>query len=166
MRARGTTLIELAMGLAIAAVVSAAVLTGAAAVARGVRHHLASAQAASRPADALEAMLADVQADPRWSVCQASRCSRYVGESHGVVVVTRERAWAIGSGGLRVCSGEHCERVLASATALQVIADTAEGDRITRGEIIRRPEGAVRRLELRLWLADGRPRSRSLWMAP
>jgi len=147
-------------------VVSAAVLTGAAAVAGGIRNHLASARAASRPADALEAMLADVEADPRWSVCQASRCSRYVGESHGVVLVTGERAWAIGPGGLRVCSGEHCERVLASAISLQVIADTAAGDRTSRREITRRPEGAVRRLELRLWLADGKLRSRSLWMAP
>lgn len=166
MKARGMTLVELAVGLAIAAMVSAGVLTGAAAVARRVRHDLALAQAASGPADALAAMLGDLRRDPRWSVCQASRCTHHVGDSHGVVVVANEHAWAIGPGGLRVCSPQHCEPILSSATALQVVADTTEGDRISRKEIVRRPAGVMRRLEIRLWLADGTARSRSLWLGP
>jgi hypothetical protein len=161
------SLVELMVGLAIASIVAAVVMAGAAATATQVRRELAAARLAEGPRDVLAAMLADVRRDPAWSACLTTvRCPAYVGRSYGVALVANTHAWAIHDGGLRVCSKEHCELALGGVTALQVWVDAEEGGFVRRDEISHAPEGRLRRVEIRIWLTDGSRRSRSTWLGP
>lgn len=160
------TLVELLAGLAIGSIVAAGAVAGAAAVASRVRADLASARAYAGPADALEAMLADVRSDPAWLACSVPACPGKLGRSHGVALVANEHAWAVHDGGLRLCWQSHCEVALRGVSAMQVFVDRHDGGRVHRIEVPQRAAGNVRRIEIRLWLVDGTSRSRSAWTGP
>ncbi|UPG91955.1 hypothetical protein L2Y96_09365 [Luteibacter aegosomaticola] len=165
------TLVELVVGLALAAIVAAGAVTGATAVTLHVRRDIAAAREAAGPGDVLDAMVGDVLADRSpgkgWSVCRVERgCAAHVGQGHGVALLAHGHAWVMGAGGLRVCGAAHCELVLPGASALQVWVDRHDGERIRRVEGFHPVAGAIRHVELQLWLADGTSRSRSAWVAP
>jgi prepilin-type N-terminal cleavage/methylation domain-containing protein len=166
MSARGMTLVELVVGLAIAAIVAAGVMAGAAAIARQVQRDLAAARAGADTADVLEAILADVRSDPAWVACRVARCPAYLGRSHGTALWANGHAWAVHDGGLRICWQSHCELALRGVSAMQVFVDRRDGLRVHRVEAPSRVPGVTRRVEVRLWLADGSRRSRSASVGP
>jgi prepilin-type N-terminal cleavage/methylation domain-containing protein len=167
MKARGMTLVELIVGLAVASTVAAVVLVGSAAIATQVRRGFASSEAAATADAVLAAMLADVRRDRGWSTCLPARgCPVYVGGAYGMaLVVGQQRAWTI-QDGLRLCAGKHCERVFEDATALQVLVDIEVDDGIRRDEARRGDASRARLVELRLSLRDGTSRSRWAWIPP
>jgi hypothetical protein len=165
------TLIELVVGLALAAIVAAGAVTGATAVALRVRRDVAAAREVAGPGEILNAMLGDLLADrsrgAAWSVCRVERaCKAHVGQGHGVALLANGHAWVMGEGGLRVCSVAHCELVLPGVSSLQVWVDRKEGEYTHRVEAFRPVAGVVQRVEVALWLADGSRRSHSAWVAP
>lgn len=165
MKARGMTLIELLVALTVAALVTAVVLTGSSALATQYRRSLGVIRDGMRPGDALAAILADIRRDPGWLACLPSHgCPVYVGSEHGMAIVANGHAWAIHDRGLRSCSPERCELVMAGVSALQVFVDTREGEVLRRAEASHAAARRAHRVEIRLWLADGSMRSRSAWV--
>lgn len=160
------SLIELLVGPAVGSIVAAGAMAGAAAGAAQVRSVLASMRIEGGPAEALDAMLADVRGDPAWLACRVAACPGGLGRSHGIALVAGGHAWAVHNGRLRICWHSHCEVALRGVSAMQVFVDRHDGGRVHRVEAPDGAVGAPRRVEIRLWLADGTPRSRSTWIAP
>lgn len=167
MKVRGVTLIELAMGLLLAAIVAAVVMTGAAALAAQARRNgpRVPVAAVAGVGDVLDAMLAEARTTGRWAACRVGRtCGGEAGVGHGVGWVAGGHRWEVRDGELRVCSAAHCEAAMARVVALQVFVDIAEDDGIRRIEAPVVDAGRVSRVELRLSLADGSQHARSAWV--
>jgi hypothetical protein len=160
------SLVELLVGLAVGSIVAVGAMAAAAAGAAHVRSVLASIRTEAGPADALNAMLADVRRDPAWVACRVAACPGGLGRSHGIALVAGGHAWAVHDGRLRICWHSHCEVALRGVSAMQVFVDRRDGERVHRVEAPRGAAGVPRRVEIRLWLADGTRRSRSTWIAP
>ncbi|QWT21825.1 hypothetical protein KPL74_07410 [Bacillus sp. NP157] len=148
------SLVELLVGLALASIVAAIVMTGSVAVATHVRMGLAQARTAERLADAFAAIEADVRGRrDAWRCLFAWRCHPRLLPA-GVEPVR----WTVDNG-LRRCRLQ-CEVVLDGIVGLDVLADVADADGVRRRRVDEGVPSDARLIEVRLRTRTGRLHSR------
>jgi prepilin-type N-terminal cleavage/methylation domain-containing protein len=164
MKVSGMSLVELLVGLAVAAMVAAIATTGLSMMGLSVVRH----RAALRTDDALwlaqAAIARDMRASTHWKGCIAARgCSRQA--SHvGMPVLVLEGAEWFADSGLWRCDRkrEHCDKYLDGISGVEFMAYVTDADGVTRREtFVEEHSNTATAVEVVLWTTDGGRYSRT-----
>lgn len=159
---RGTTLVELLVGLAVGAVVTAIALAGVSATGAAMRKQVAALSADRAAMLALQGIVADLRRDARWSGCARARdCAVLRRPVDSPMLRAGDHAWLVDDG-LRRCA-ERCEQYAREVVQMDVTADVVDASgRVRRLPLSQGTHGRIRLLEVRLRTRDGRSYSRSV----
>jgi len=161
-RGDGFSLVEMMVGLAVAAIVAAAATVSLAAAGSAVRRHLVTIRDEDRVRLALAAMVSDLEAATAWRMCTEARdCPQktMAREYDMPVLLAGSIGWLV-SDELRRCDTT-CQTYVQGVIHLEVIADLPGTDGLVERQPFQQKHGVgARAIEITLTMRDGRHYSR------
>ncbi|WP_429197257.1 PulJ/GspJ family protein [Luteibacter sp. W1I16] len=159
--ARGMTLVELLVGLAVAAIVAAVAMTGLSIMGLAVVRQ----RAATRMEDAVwlahAAIARDLCASARWKGCVEARGCTAQGVHGGMRALVLDHAEWFVDKGLWRCEGAECGTYLDGIAGAEFIALLQDGGSLRQVPFAPIHGNTAKALEVVLWTSDGHRYSRT-----
>lgn len=167
--ARGMTLIELLVGLAVASLVAIVATTGLSATGMAMQKHGNASRTSDAAWMALDAIVADLRRADSWQMCTEARdCRQRPGKRKRYnvpMLVVGDVEWLV-QGGLRRCA-ESCDEFIEGVIRMDVVADIpTKGGLNARGPLYERHGTTPATIEVILTMADRRRFSRVVRRVP
>lgn len=162
MTARGMTLVELLVGLAVAAIVAAVAMTGLSIMGLAILRQRAATRADDATWLAHAAIARDLCASTRWKGCVEARgCTTQTAHGGMPALVLDHAEWFV-DGGLWRCEGRDCQTYLDGIAGAEFIASLRDDGGTLRQVPFAPIHGnRARALEVVLWTVDGHRYSRT-----
>jgi len=161
-RSHGFSLVELMVGLAVAAIVAAAATVSLVAAGAAARRHLVISRDEDGARSALAAIVRDLEAATTWRMCTEARdCpQKAIAKAYDVpVLLAGSIGWLVADE-LKRCD-KICEKYVEGVVALDIVADLPGTDGlIERQPFKQRHEARARAIEITVTMRDGRRYSR------
>lgn len=161
-RGDGFSLVELMVGLAVAAIVAAAATVSLVAAGSAARRHLVTSRDEDRARLALAAMVRDLEAATAWRMCTEARdCPQktMAREYDMPVLLAGSIGWLV-SDELKRCD-TNCQTYVQGVDHLEIVADLPGPDGLVqRQPFQQRHEASARAIEITVTMRDGRRYSR------
>src|ERR1700754_2245070 len=162
MRRRGSTLVELTVGLCVASLVALMAATSLGAAGIAWHRHLASSRYEDRAWLALAAIVSDLETGSEWRMCTEARdCSqKSAARKYSMPMLLAGKVGWLVADELRRCD-KACETYVEGVAAIEVIADMVTSDGLTtRRPFLQWHDDSAVGLEVILTMRDHRRFSR------